>query len=110
MMAMERRGFEEYDWRGHYDNNYAGTGKGFAQMESAYQYGYDLAYDDQYSAAEWSTIQEDARMGWEERYPDRDWDEVRDVVRYAWVVVTTGDEGYAGTGKGFAQSQEPDEL
>lgn len=104
---MDNRAFEDYDWRTHYDNNYAGTGKGFAQMEPAYRYGYDLAQDKRYQSADWANIEDDVRVDWEERYPDLAWDDAGDIVYYAWTYVATGEEpDYAGTGKGFAAVDE----
>lgn len=104
---MADRSYEDYNWRAHYDNNYAGTGKGFAQMEPAYRYGYDLAQKQEYQDVEWKDIVNDIRADWERRYPDYAWDDAGDIIFYAWTYANTGEEpDYAGTGKGFAEVDE----
>lgn len=93
------------DFQEHYDRTYAGTGKGWAEMEPAYGRGYELAYDDRYRDVAFDDLEMELQKGWAEGYPDRDWDEDRDAIRYAW---ERGTLDYAGTGKGWAEGYEQD--
>lgn len=84
-MPDHMRDFNEFDWRTHYDNNFAGTGKGFAQMESAYRFGYDAAYDDRWAGRTWDDdFDNELRREWENTGVEEAWDDVKDAVRHGW--------------------------
>lgn len=107
-MATGRRTYEDYDWRPHYDENFAGTGKGWAEVEPGYRYGFDLF--DRFEGRDWNDIEADARADWEEQYPDYDWNTYRSAVRYGYGRPRAGtdfeqhyEETYSGTGKGWAE-------
>ena len=81
------RCFSEYDFRDHYRDCYAETGETYHRYESAYRYGYDLAYGYRYRNRSWAAVEKDVRLDWERRHPDQRWEDVRDAVCYSWETV-----------------------
>jgi len=77
---------DEYrtNWRNHYQKNFGTSGMKYEQYEPAYQYGYDLYNNKQYSNWDWARLEPEARKTWEQRYPDSAWDKAKGAVRYAW--------------------------
>ena len=77
--------FSNYDtdFRNHYQTTYASTGMNYDSYGPVYRYGYNLAGDDRYRDADWSTVESDARNRWEERNPGT-WEQFKDGVHYAW--------------------------
>lgn len=72
----------------HYDATYTRQGYTFDTIAPAYQYGYDLALDDQYRQKSWSEVEMDARRDWERKHPDSAWEDIKDAVSHAWHEVT----------------------
>lgn len=76
--------FTDFDWRDHYQEFYPGTGKGYAEVEPAYQYGYNLATNEAYHDREWNDdFEEEIRAHWE-RENEEEWENVKHFVRHAW--------------------------
>ncbi len=86
------RAFENYDFRDHYNANYANSGYRYEQFVPAYRYGYNLAEDSRFQG--WDTFEAEVRRQWEMRNPDT-WDRFKDAIRYAWEQV----RGAAPTGQ-----------
>lgn len=80
--------YEDYeDWqpefREHYDENYASSGRSYLDYDFAYRYGYDLALDERYEGQEWDELEPEARGEWERR-GGGPWDDFRQAVQHAW--------------------------
>jgi hypothetical protein len=73
----------EPTYREHYEETYAGEGRTYAQYESAYRYGHDLAWYEEYEGREWEEIEPEIRGEWEEDH-DTAWEEVKEAVREGW--------------------------
>jgi len=82
--------FSNYDtnFRTDYQTRFGRSGKAYDVYMPAYQYGYTLASDPNYTGKDWSTFESDARTQWEREHPDTLWEDIKDAARYAWDVVT----------------------
>ncbi len=103
---MERRPYDEYDFRRHFDKAYADSDRDFTEMEPAYRYGYRLAGEQD---RDWSEIEEEARTRWMSEQPGLDWDTCIVAIRYGYDRSRAGDsfrrhfeESYPETGKEWA--------
>lgn len=73
----------EADFRQNYQSNFAAKGKSYEQYAPAYQYGYELAHNEQYKNRDWPAFESDARRNWESRNQGA-WSDYREAARYAW--------------------------
>jgi len=79
-------GFKAYDthFRSDYQTRYGNSGRTYDVYMPAYQYGYTLASDPNYTNTDWSSFESNARTRWEREHPDTLWDDIKDAVQYAW--------------------------
>jgi len=79
-------GFNAYDthFRSDYQTRYGSSGRSYDVYMPAYQYGYTMASDSNYSNSDWSSFESNARTRWESEHPDTLWDDVKDAVQFAW--------------------------
>jgi uncharacterized protein (TIGR02271 family) len=82
-------GFNNYDthFRSDYQTRYGNMGRSYDVYMPAYQYGYTLASDPNYSNQDWSAFESNARSQWEREHPDTLWEDIKDAARYAWDTV-----------------------
>jgi uncharacterized protein (TIGR02271 family) len=82
-------GWQTYDthFRSDYQTRYGSSGRSYDTYMPAYQYGYTLASDPNYSNQDWSAFESNARTQWESEHPDTLWDDIKDAARYAWDTV-----------------------
>jgi uncharacterized protein (TIGR02271 family) len=83
-------GFNAYDtnFRSDYQTRYGSSGRAYDVYMPAYQYGYTIASDPNYTNySDWSSFESNARTRWEREHPDTLWDDIKDAVRYAWDTV-----------------------
>jgi uncharacterized protein (TIGR02271 family) len=83
-------GFNAYDthFRSDYQTRYGNMGRTYDVYMPAYQYGYTLASDPNYTNySDWSSFESTARSRWEREHSDTLWDDIKDAVRYAWDTV-----------------------
>lgn len=82
-------GFNAYDtqFRTDYQTRYGSMGRSYDVYAPAYQYGYTLASDPNYSSRDWSAFETNARAQWEREHPDTLWDDIKDAARHAWDTV-----------------------
>jgi len=73
----------ENDWRTHWQNTYARTGRNFDEYRGAYVYGCRL-YDS--DLGDWGTAETEARRYWMNNYPNQRWEDYRDAVRQGFMV------------------------
>ncbi len=73
----------EIDFRRHHEVTYANLNNPFRDYKPAYQYGYDLAADEQFGSRSWEEIEPEARQQWETEHTGR-WDKYKDAIRYGW--------------------------
>jgi uncharacterized protein (TIGR02271 family) len=81
-------GFDDSDFRRHFQQSYGATGASYADYEPAYEYGYRNASDPTYRNRPFDEVESDLRTDYERRYPNSTWDKVKDSVRYGWDRVT----------------------
>jgi uncharacterized protein (TIGR02271 family) len=80
-------GFNTYDtdFRSDYQTRYGSMGRSYDVYMPAYQYGYTLASDPNYTNySDWNSFESTARSRWEREHPDTLWDDIKDAARYAW--------------------------
>jgi len=82
-------GFNAYDttFRSDFQTRYGSSGRTYDVYMPAYQYGYTLASDPNYSNQDWSSFESNARTQWEREHPDTMWDDIKDAARHAWDTV-----------------------
>jgi uncharacterized membrane protein len=71
------------DFRTDYTSNYASSGYNYDYFSPAYQYGYDLAQNNEYRNADWTAVEPYARLRWEDHNPNT-WEQFKNAVHYAW--------------------------
>jgi len=87
----------EPDFKNNFQANYANQGMTYEQFTPAYQYGYDLANNQQYSGQDWAAMEPDIRQNWEARQPGT-WDKFKNAIRYSWDKATGAQKGGIQTG------------
>lgn len=81
----EAREFAQYEpqFQSDWQTKYARSGIKYDEVLPGYQYGYHLARDPAYSAAEWSEIEPRVKSDWDQRGYGP-WDRFKDAVRSGW--------------------------
>ncbi len=80
--------YYDQDFRTHYQNSFATSGRDYTYYQPAYRYGYDLANNPQYRGYDWNRIEPIARQNYQQQGIQGAWDDVKDAVRHAWNSVT----------------------
>jgi len=88
-VERDNSGFNTYDthFRTDYQSRFGSSGRSYDVYMPAYQYGYTLASDPNYSNQDWSAFESNARSQWEREHPDTLWEDIKDAARYAWDTV-----------------------
>ncbi|MGF6757678.1 hypothetical protein [Paraburkholderia sp. GAS42] len=78
----------EEDFRGHYDEEYAGQGARYEDYSGAYHYGAKMGQDVRYRDRPWEDIEPEARRDWETTPNGDTWERFKAAVRHGWDRVT----------------------
>jgi uncharacterized membrane protein len=76
-------GWNESDYRPHYESTFAGRGVDYDLCRQAYRFGFELEDQRNPRAMDWPSLEADARRQWEATRPGT-WERIRDAVHYAW--------------------------
>ncbi len=79
---------QEIYFRNHYNSNYAGAGEQYEDYAPAYQYGSQMAADEQYRGKLWRDVEPQLRSDWEGRNPNSAWSKFKAAVRHGWERIT----------------------
>jgi len=83
-----KTGFDDADFRRHFQQSYGTSGASYSDYGPAYEYGYTNANNPTYRNRSFDEVEPDLRTGYERRYPNSTWEKVKDSVRYGWDRVT----------------------
>lgn len=72
------------DYRGHYEDAYADSGRTYDDVAAAYGYGTETAYHDDFRNRGYLDAEADMRTGYTTRHSDRDFDADRAAIRYGY--------------------------
>ncbi len=80
------RAFSDYDqdFRTDFQKNYASTGSSYDRYAPAYQYGYELGNDPQYTGGDWNSVESQAKTNWAKRGSGGNWDDLKSAIRTGW--------------------------
>jgi uncharacterized protein (TIGR02271 family) len=81
-------GFDDADFRRHFQQRYGASGASYSDYGPAYEYGYANANDPTYRNRSFDEVEPDLRTDYERRYPNNTWEKVKDSVHYGWDRVT----------------------
>ncbi|MDB4933125.1 MAG: uncharacterized protein JWP87_97 [Labilithrix sp.] len=79
-VEVEAIPYDAAAYRDHHGSNYAEAG-GFDEYEPAYRYGHEMRGTS--DAADWSTVESDARTDWEKKRPNT-WERFKGAIRHAF--------------------------
>ncbi|GIZ53924.1 YsnF/AvaK domain-containing protein [Noviherbaspirillum aridicola] len=75
-------GFDDTDFRRHWQSTYGSSGGRYEDYDAAYRYGTSAATSGRYQSGRWSEVEPQLRSDWESSHPGNAWDKVKDAVRY----------------------------
>ncbi len=80
-------------YRNHWNTTYGATAGSYDEYRPAYNYGSEMARNDQYRGRSWDAVETDLRSDWDRRYPGEQstWDKMKSAVRRGWDRMTDGD-------------------
>lgn len=76
----------EREFRVHYEENFADSGRPFDDYRLAYRYGMALGENPALRRRDWSEIEQHARRGWRD-HTSEPWNQFAEAVRFGWRVV-----------------------
>jgi len=74
----------ESSFRSHFEQNYRGSGGRYEDYQPGYQYGAQMAGNEQYRGRQWSEIEPNLRADWERKNPDSAWEKFKASIRHAF--------------------------